>query len=242
MKCVISAIVFLFVGQITFFAQGTYPLTEEISVYFRQNSIYDRLDQALARINRESVEYNKTGYASYERRDWDKALEYFYKALKLDDNNPFAHYNTACTLALKFGARASKDILAQIVAHLEKSSRIDISFCIQLFIDPDLDSVRRTGYEAEKFYLADITPALYKNYWKNGSITLREVFDSKTGEWGFPKEGEAPPEYVPKASPYPPTGFYCYIGDTRIEYCPKNDNPRLRFHTDYTAFIVDPRE
>jgi hypothetical protein len=216
--------VFLLYGIVLLCAQGPHPLKNEICVYLEKINIDNRLDKVLAGIKKESMEYNKQGYFAYEKRDWDKALRQFNKAIEIDDKNSFAHYNYACTLSLKYGSSAGSKALDEIVAHLETAAELDVYWCIKIFDDTDFDAIRKmNSLHNEHGIGGDCAMETYVSYNDDGSVNINYGWDNS----GM---GPAGPEVQPREQPVIPKkeiyyrGFYCIIGNSIIAFFPEIRN------------------
>jgi tetratricopeptide (TPR) repeat protein len=204
------------------FAQGSHPLKNEIEVYCKKYDINNRLDSVLAGISAESMAMNKLGYLYYEKQEWDRALEAFGKAIDMDQNNSFAHYNYACVLALKHEGSASLEtVSSKITDHLKAAAELDAYWALWLFVDPDLDGVRKTGfssqYETSDQWLAESTLYGYYVFEVEGVVTviLDGVGDGPYGSGRRPgRDGYHQVEEK---------GYYCIIGEVLITVYPGNE-------------------
>jgi hypothetical protein len=203
------------------FAEGPYPLKNEIAVYVKKHDINNRLDKILAGINPESMEYNKQGYFAYEKKDWAQAAALFKKAIEIDGKNSFAHYNYACVLILQNRGPEPKEVLLDACQHLQFAADLDPYWALWMFHDPDLDSVRETGYQKSEYFPGgDCAPATNTEWGADGSISVSFHWDDSTymGEPSVDGGHAGPPGGMPDGHGY--RGFYCTVGILFITYYP----------------------
>ncbi|MBN1698455.1 MAG: tetratricopeptide repeat protein [Spirochaetales bacterium] len=91
--------------------------------------------------SRKAMEPNGAGYEAYCRKDYEKALGFFQKAMEEDPASVYPYHNAACVLALTYTSHRSEKI-SDIIAYLEKTLELDKSRIEKILEDGDLDAVR----------------------------------------------------------------------------------------------------
>ena len=95
-------------------------------------------------------ELNTKGFRLYKREKYAEACRFFRDAIKMDDGYALAHYNLACTLALRYKLDPCGDAFengitfSKVLDHLGKSVYLDKGRKKKMQNDADLDPIRRT--------------------------------------------------------------------------------------------------
>lgn len=172
-----------------------------------------RQKRYISRISRESMDANKLGFQAYQQKDYKVAIGQFDRAIELDKNNMFAHFNLACTLSLAYGASGSGDaqILGLIRTHLAAAADLDVHWAYKTFIDPDLDPVRGRLVKYNIYFPCPGDACLDQYYYLNANGTAEYATD-------YPDLSG-----IPNNNPDPSTqarGWYCVIGDCFLIFIP----------------------
>lgn len=145
------AILFFAGSQV--FSQVTlsHPYSYEIDSYLSYKGPYSFLNQLVADISTDSQDYNKRGYEAYSDGDYYLAYRLFNQAIEADNDNCFAYYNQACTIVLMSNSNLNISDKEEIAHNLLNAINIHPGWALMAMVDPDFDSIRKTGFRGAYF-------------------------------------------------------------------------------------------